>query len=120
MRNTELDSIEMQEMASNNEVSFNVSYPNEWEAQNEDIELKLLPRHSKEWSKVSQKFHATLPRKYIVKIERIQNKWLWEKYYQHCHRMKRKNDGEINEQLLFHGTRKPSPVIFIKMKKDLI
>ena len=99
----------MLEMASNKEVSFNVSYPDEWESQNKDIELKLLKKHSKEWLKVSKTFHATLPHKYIVKIERIQNKWLWEKYYQHCDRMKRKNNGVINEKLLFHGTRKIQP-----------
>ena len=99
----------MQEMASNKEVSFNVSYPDEWEPQNTDIELKLLKKHSEEWLKVARKFHDTLPHKYIVKIERIQNKWLWEKYYQHRDRMKRKNDGVINEERLFHGTRKTLP-----------
>ena len=100
-------------MASNKKVSSipmsNMSYPNEWEPQNKNIELKVLKKHSEEWSKVSRKFHATLPQKYIVKIERIQNIWLWEKYYQHRDRMKRKNDGKINEKLLFHGTRDTSP-----------
>ena len=103
----------MQEMASTKEVCFslesNMSYPNEWEPQNKNLELMQLERHSKEWSKVAQKFHATLPQKYIVKIERIQNKWLWEKYHQHCDRMKRKCGGEINEMLLFHGTRNTPP-----------
>ena len=77
--------------------------------QNEDIELRLLKKHSTEWSKVAQLFHTTLPQKYIVKIERIQNRWLWEKYYQHGDRMKRKNNDVINEKFLFHGTRKNPP-----------
>ena len=105
--------MEMQEMASSNEAFFslesNMSYPNEWEPQNKNLELKLLERHSQEWSKVAQKFHDTLPLKYIVKIERIQNIWLWEKYYQHCDRMKRKCGGEVNEKQLFHGTRNTPP-----------
>ena len=85
------------------------SYPDEWEPQNEDIELKLLRRGSAEWSKVSQLFDATLPSEEIVKIERIQNKWLWEKYHQHSERLKRKNEGVTNEMLLFHGTRDNQP-----------
>lgn len=86
------------------------SYPDEWELQNEEpLELKLLAKGSPEWSKVSQQFLATLPSTNIVKIERVQNKWLWEKYRQHSDRMKRKNEGVINEKLLFHGTRGTSP-----------
>ena len=96
--------IEMQELASTS-----VVYPKEWETQIETLELKVLERHCDEWSEVAQKFHATLPQNYIVKIERIQNKWLWEKYYQHRDRMKRKNHGVINEMLLFHGTRNTLP-----------
>ena len=85
------------------------SYPDEWESQDDNLELKVLVNGSTEWLKVSQLFHATLPSKTIVKIERIQNKWLWEKYYQHSERMKRKNEGVINEMLLFHGTRNAPP-----------
>ena len=96
--------IEMQRLASNN-----VEYPEEWELQDEVLELRVLTRHSDEWSKVARQFNVTLPQKYIVKIERIQNKWLWEKYYQHRDRMKRKNDRVINEKFLFHGTRNTLP-----------
>ena len=86
------------------------SYPDEWEPQYEEpLELKPLTGTSPEWSKVSQKFLATMPSANIVKIERIQNKWLWEKYSQHSERMKRKNEGVINEMLLFHGTRNTPP-----------
>ena len=90
-------------------VSSNVAYPEEWETQNKILELKVLERYCNEWSKVAQKFRATLPQKYIVKIERIQNEWLWEKYYRHRDRMKRKNNGVINKMLLFHGTRNTLP-----------
>ena len=86
------------------------SYPDEWEPQNEEpLELKPLTRNSPEWSKVSQKFLTTMPSGNIIKIERIQNKWLWEKYSQHSDRMKRKNGGYIDEKLLFHGTRNTPP-----------
>ena len=84
-------------------------YPEEWEPQKEDIHVNVLRRHSTEWSKVAKNFHSTLPQKHIIKIERIQNRWLWEIYYQHKDRIKRKNDGVINEKLLFHGTRNTLP-----------
>ena len=85
-------------------------YPDEWEPQNEEpLELKPLTRGSPEWYKISQQFFATLQSATIVKIERIQNKWLWEKYSQHSERMKRKNEGVVNEKLLFHGTRNTPP-----------
>ena len=86
------------------------TYPVEWEPQNEEpLELKPLVRNSPEWSKVSQQFFATMQSVNVVKIERVQNKWLWEKYSQHLERMKRKNEGVINEKLLFHGTRNTPP-----------
>lgn len=85
------------------------SYPDEWVPQDDELELKPLSKDSAEWLKVSQLFHATLSSKNVVKIERIQNKWLWEKYHQHCERMKRKNEGVINEMLLFHGTKYTPP-----------
>ena len=85
-------------------------YPDEWEPQNEEpLELKPLTKNSPEWSKVSQQFLATLQSSSIVKIERVQNRWLWEKYSQHFERMKRKNEGVVNEKLLFHGTRNTPP-----------
>ena len=85
-------------------------YPDEWEPQNEEpLELKPLTKSSPEWSQVSQQFLTTLQSATIVKIERVQNKWLWEKYSQHSERMKRKNQGIINEKLLFHGTRNTPP-----------
>ena len=86
-----------------------ISYPDEWESQDENLELKVVNSSSSEWCKVSQLFNATLSSKQIVKIERIQNKWLWEKYYQHSERMLRKNEGMANEMLLFHGTRNNKP-----------
>jgi len=83
--------------------------PVEWEPQVTDLELKPLSGGTSEWSKVSKLFHATMTRAKVVKIERIQNKWLWEKYSQHSQRMSRKNGNKSNEKLLFHGTRDTLP-----------
>ena len=87
------------------------SYPRpvEWEPQNDELELKQLRSGTKEWSNISQLFQETLSSATIVKIERVQNEWLWEKYFQHSVRMKKKNEGIINEKMLFHGTRNTPP-----------
>lgn len=45
----------------------------------------------------------------IVKLERIQNKWLWERYARHRERIRLKNNGQCNEMDLFHGTRGTMP-----------
>jgi len=86
-----------------------VSFPPEWEPQSEELELKELNSGTPEWSKVSQQFYLTLQSAKIVKIERVQNKWLWEKYSRHSERMTKTNNGIINEKLLFHGTRNTPP-----------
>ena len=86
-----------------------VSFPPEWEPQSEELELKELNSVTPEWSIVSQHFHCTLRSAKIIKIERVQKKWLWEKYFRHSERMKTTNGGIINEKLLFHGTRTTPP-----------
>ena len=92
-----------------NELPPTVEVPVEWTPQNKNVALKLLERDSTEWLKVSKLFRTTLPSKHITKIQRIQNRWLWEKYHNHREIMKRKNEGVINEMLLFHGTRQTKP-----------
>lgn len=42
-------------------------------------------------------------------ITRIQNTWLWDKYFNEKRRLDRKNGGGINERNLFHGTRTNDP-----------
>ena len=84
--------------------------PSYWEQQTNDIELKDLSSQCSEWLKIKQEVRATLPYACIIKIQRIQNKWLWEKYAFCKQRMMRKNgDQAVNEKRLFHGTRHTSP-----------
>ena len=49
-------------------------HPEEWESHNKDLELRLL---KKAFYRMVKSCSTTLPQKYIVKIERIQNRWLW-------------------------------------------
>lgn len=59
-----------------------------------------------EYNYVASEFEKTLPpRLYqIQRIERIQNKLLWQRYFDCVKRLKKYNCGVTNEMNLFHGT----------------
>ena len=82
----------------------NLEIPMEWEPQTDNVAIKVVPIGSLEWKRVATLVLDTLPQVEVMKIERIQNRHLWEKYIFHARRMKQKNNGNINEKELFHGT----------------
>lgn len=55
-------------------------YPKLWVQQANNLALVNVTYNSTEWTTVQQRFNQTLKNK-IHKIERIQNKWLWEKVF---------------------------------------
>ena len=81
--------------------------PMEWEPQTKSVELIGILRGSPEWNKIWSRM-KTLNCK-IISIERIQNKFLWEKYVQHKELMSRKGIRSMLETELFHGTRATPP-----------
>jgi hypothetical protein len=90
--------------------SKDIPYPQEWDPhQTQNCELKLVPQGSDEWNKVVNRIKETMPQVNIIKIERVQNKWLWETYYQNKIKMEKKNRGQATELQLFHGTRSNDP-----------
>ena len=85
-------------------------YPEEWKPQTNSCELQDVAVGSVEWNGVLSHMRVTLPQVKLLKVERIQNKDLWEKYALRMERMKEKNgDSGVNEKLLFHGTRGTDP-----------
>ena len=83
--------------------------PPEWEPQQIDVEFKPVRRGNQEWSGIEGMVHKTLPAARLVQINRVQNLQLWEKYALEKRHMNRRNNGLVNERLLFHGTRKNDP-----------
>lgn len=83
-----------------------------WEPQKEIIELKNVSRLLKEWEDIEKLFKATLPNSNLRQIQRIQNKWLWEKY-SFCRKRMIEKNGVMgaNEMMLFHGTRQTPPKV---------
>ena len=88
-----------------------LTFPTEWQPQIKTTELFTLSAGSTEWSHVTQLFQQTMPQTVctLSSIRRIQNKWLWERYFQHRKRLDVKNEGLVNEKELFHGTRTNEP-----------
>ncbi len=86
-----------------------ISIPPEWQDQNLTTEVFPVSPKTPEWTRVEQKFQATLSTSHIVSISRIQNTWLWEAYCAHKKRLHLKNNGNVNEKELFHGTRGNDP-----------
>jgi len=87
-----------------------VVYPQDWIPQgNTNLKIIELSPDCKEFKDLTDRFNQTLSSKKILKIERIQNKWLWEKYFFQKLLLEKKNKHKNNEYLLFHGTRNNSP-----------
>ena len=55
------------------------------------------------------RFTQTLPHCRIERLERIQNKLLWQKYMDCAKRMIQYNNGRLGEVTLFHGTSTNDP-----------
>ena len=93
--------------------------PKEWVPQSGNYMLSRVASHSAEWDKAVKPFLKTLPTTKVTRVERIQNKWLWERYCFAKNRMSMANKGCINEEHLFHGTRGTPPEKVIKSEKGI-
>uniref|UniRef100_A0A8C5TV02 Poly [ADP-ribose] polymerase n=1 Tax=Malurus cyaneus samueli TaxID=2593467 RepID=A0A8C5TV02_9PASS len=79
--------------------------PKDWtDMQNEQVKLVNLKPSHPEYTAVEKKFKATCPNFNIEKIERIQNRILWQTYQLKKNFLCKKNKNGNNEKLLFHGT----------------
>ena len=77
----------------------------------EEVKLFLLDRvgEADEYDRVVDDFKQTLPNATILRVQRIQNMVVWERYF-HCSRMMaRVAHPVLGEKLLFHGTKDNDP-----------
>ena len=96
-----------------------VELPKFWEPQSEEICKNVVKRGSDEWNEEVTRIHKTLGNVTVVKLERIQNKWLWGRYSFAKKRMSIKNKVHVNEKHLFHGTRSTLPEKVYKSEKGV-
>ena len=79
--------------------------PKYWDLSHQTTNLLMIPvmRNSEEWLSVVIRFNETMNNK-IFQIERIQNLNIYKQYYLHRELLEEKNNGFINESMLFHGS----------------
>ena len=65
--------------------------------------------NSPEWNEVVGYMRVTMATVQVVKIERVQNRPVWERYCLEGRQMSERNQGNTGERYLFHGTRKTDP-----------
>ncbi len=88
---------------------YSVPLPVDWEPQEQPVELTSISPASQTWTSISQGVQQCLKVTEVLRIERIQNQSLWERYVIAKEMMMAKNRGEINELLLYHGTSSTPP-----------
>ena len=91
---------------------FFTEFPEFWDEHTDedgDVKCVLLSPFSDEYYGIAMRFTQTLPRCRIERLERIQNKLLWQKYMDCAKRMIQYNNGRLGEVTLFHGTRFNDP-----------
>jgi len=84
-----------------------IEYPKHWALQSTNILKVPLPPNTAEYNDIAVLFSKTMQAK-IIKITRIQNKLLYDKFLVAQERLKQKG-SQSNYTLLFHGTSKTPP-----------
>ena len=80
----------------------------------EQVGEKAVMKGTEEWEKVCKVLHKTLPFARVVRVDRIENQLLKQRYSSARQRMHILNRGVINEKTLFHGTRETPPAKIYK------
>ena len=76
--------------------------PNHWQEQDTAIKMFSVQRGSHEWKAIETKIRRSLPSVNIDRIDRNQNTWIWEGYNLSKRRVRKKNNGIVNEAELFY------------------
>lgn len=98
-----ITTIELEENGS--EIAGRGEIPDHWTDMNQQL-FCVIPLHrgQSEYTAVKDKFSQISHSFKIRKIERIQNRFLWQSYQVKKKQMDIKNGHTNNEKLLFHGT----------------
>lgn len=89
-----------------------VLFPEEWGPQHHDgdaawwetTEYAQLSLESAEIGMIATRLRQTCPSARLARVWRVMNRLQWKNYRDCRHDIKRRNEGDANEMLLFHGT----------------
>lgn len=85
-----------------------------WQPQSEKCVFNPVIPQSPEWNEIVGLMKRTMPTVRVEKIDRVQNRPVWEKYSLEGRQMLERNHGDIKEKLLFHGTSRTDPYTVAK------
>ena len=99
-------------------VAKSLAIPRQWKPkQASDVVTIPVPVKDEEWQELETLIWESLPSVKLAEVLRIQNLTLWRRYSFFRSLMSRKNQGQVNEKLLFHGTRHTDPQTIISSDK---
>ena len=89
--------------------------PTSWQAMDpsESVKLMAVASGSEEWRYVEKQVASTLSSATLIRVERVQNRPLWQYYCARKDRMEALNGGHAVQeaQCVWHGTGKTDPAI---------
>lgn len=102
--------VELAKVAAKNTEEIKIEFPDDWDHQydNQEVTLIDVPNGSAKWNIVQAEINKTYRQAQIKRLQRIQAKALWRRYYLEKVAMTHRN-GNPNEMFLFHGTRNNPP-----------
>lgn len=80
--------------------------PSTWIPQTTRCEFFPVTQGCQEWNGVVSSVQTTLP---AMRLDRVQNCTLWERYELEARQMSERNEGQINEMYIFHGSKMTDP-----------
>lgn len=107
-------------------INIEINYPEEWNTENEssnvineNLTLVTIDKDGDQYKKVSNKIYKCLKENVkITKIQRVENHYLWQKYFLAKRKLKQEKN-ETTEKNLFHGTNSNSAQLICQNGFDI-
>ncbi|XP_068739317.1 protein mono-ADP-ribosyltransferase TIPARP-like [Montipora capricornis] len=93
------------EFVCRGDMGRSIGLPAHWSSMSSHVQRVQLSPSSNEFEDVEELFTKSISKRVkIVKIERVQNPFMWEKYQRKKDHMLAQSKEDTNEKTLFHGT----------------
>lgn len=95
-----------------------LAIPPQWNPQQQSpVETVPVSFRGEEWNELEGLLKKSLPSVKLLKITRVQNLIIWRRYSFFKSLMSKRGHSQVNEKLLFHGTRATDPQTIITSDK---
>ena len=95
-----------------------LAIPHQWTLQQQSaVETVPVVVGGEEWNELQCLLKKSLPSVKLLQVIRVQNLTIWRRYSFFKSLMSKRGHGQVNEKLLFHGTRDTDPQTIISSEK---